>query len=165
MRYHKQAVPLQYFYPRPRVEGDEGVRVIIGRQNYFYPRPRVEGDSSRLTAPPPPVQFLSTPSRRGRRCTVRNTRTVANFYPRPRVEGDMGRGRGRDNNQYFYPRPRVEGDVSAGPAQWHDHHFYPRPRVEGDRLQLLIFLTSLRFLSTPSRRGRRNFAKLLFDVN
>ena len=56
----------EYFYPRPRVEGDRVAANNIYRQNDFYPRPRVEGDP----LSPPPLIF------------------ALNFYPRPRVEGD-----------------------------------------------------------------------------
>ena len=36
---------LRYFYPRPRMEGDDQHAVQIYRDGYFYPRPRMEGDA------------------------------------------------------------------------------------------------------------------------
>ena len=54
------------FYPRPRVEGDQGRKSPILFVLDFYPRPRVEGDVGVGIA----------------------NGTQLDFYPRPRVEGD-----------------------------------------------------------------------------
>ena len=63
-------------------------KALTRYQDYFYPRPRVEGDGHGAGQPAQLPGFLPTPSRRGRRNRSKSNTPTSNFYPRPRVEGD-----------------------------------------------------------------------------
>ena len=83
---------IEYFNPRPRVEGDGATKGTVSVDSNFNPRPRVEGDFGIIA-----VAFV-----------------VMNFNPRPRVEGDLFLMKFRAYSSLFQSSP------SCGGRQWID---------------------------------------------
>ena len=120
---------------------------------YFYPRPLRGGRLEAYIKPLGLRLFLSTPS--ARRATIR----LPSAYPPLHIsihalceEGDAARPRAALHPAYFYPRPLRGGRPDRALDERQRFHFYPRPLRGGRRAALMLRLTTLEFLSTPSAR-------------
>ena len=107
------------------------------------------------------------------------------FNPRPRAEGDKSTIRRGNRLLGFNPRPRAEGDTIIYPTfivfcvsihalvqratiyvdygVWVVWRFNPRPRAEGDTTSKRNSLKRIMFQSTPSCRGRHDYAHKAVD--
>ena len=120
----------------------------------FYPRPHMEGD--RLDTRSYFSRKISTHALTWRATSPRRlSRAVCcNFYPRPHMEGDAPARFQLCSSSNFYPRPRVEGDVLLCENDTQKLKFLSTPSRRGRHAPRLLLGGYRAFLSTPSRRGR-----------
>ena len=114
-----------------REEGDRNGNSKPDRSRNFYPRPPRGGRPSGMTILTSRDSFLSTPSAR------RATYVTKKLY---------------GNDKISIHALREEGDLSFPTRPRFLSNFYPRPPRGGRRAALMLRLTALEFLSTPSAR-------------
>ena len=170
--------PAKNFYPRPPRGGRPGKKIPLHYFRVFLSTPSARRATSAIPSLRISISiFLSTPSARRATQRIRNpVKHPLQFLSTPSARRATCPGcRWAYTPRYFYPRPPRGGRQLSLSLSNRLSNFYPRPprggrpyytwfypvlqyisihalREEGDGAALMLRLTALEFLSTPSAR-------------